>query len=86
MHREKWQSPKESESWVVFYMFDRLNNLVDQLHGHSRNDPLSFREGTLKGTKSYPRLLRGNSRKQLNEKHEQGGDVKRKCTDRGNRW
>lgn len=35
------------ESLIVVDMLNRLDDFVDQLHGHSRDDPLSFRESTL---------------------------------------
>ena len=52
-------------SSVVFHMLDRVDDLVNQLHGDPRDDALSLGECALEGAKSHSRFLRGHAREKL---------------------
>lgn len=49
-------------SSVVFYMFDRVYDLVDQLHRYTGDDTLSLCKRSLEGTQRDTSFLRANAR------------------------
>ena len=52
-------------SAVVLHMLDRIDDLVDQLHGDPRDDALGLGERALEGAKGHSRFLGGHAREKL---------------------
>ena len=52
-------------SAVVLHMLDRIDDLVDQLHGDPRDDALGLGERALERAKGHSRFLGGHAREKL---------------------
>lgn len=56
-------SPRASA--VVLHMLNRVDNLVDELHGHSWDDAFGISKRALESTECYTSFLCGHPREKL---------------------